>query len=135
MDYDFEQKLERLMIMLEKWDKVDEFAGIPVGTMYNAHAASDEMQYFDIVIACPVCGTHHLSYDICPLCGWEEDEIDEDGYSPWNHATFEEYKATFDRIMKRRQKNGSSFDAGYAAGYERGYEDGLKVHINITKLP
>lgn len=39
---------------------------------------------------CPVCGEHHFEfpddYDICPICGWENDGVQRDDKDYWGGA-------------------------------------------------
>ena len=56
---------------------------------------------------CPICGEHEFSevfsYEICPVCGWEDDGIF-DGVGSANNMTLEEYKEMF---MKKREADPS----------------------------
>ena len=55
---------------------------------------------------CPVCGEYEfkdvLSYDICPVCGWEDDgmEVDPRDKNGGPSKTFLEYKKMFDQQRK-----------------------------------
>ncbi len=51
---------------------------------------------------CPVCGkfvfNHRLSYDICDICGWEDDILDEDDpewFTGANPMELEDYRAAY----------------------------------------
>lgn len=59
---------------------------------------------------CPVCGEYEFpvfdSFDICPVCGWEDDWVQEDdpNYGGANWETLNGYRALY-KAKKHRASN------------------------------
>lgn len=53
---------------------------------------------------CPVCGKHRFTesgtFDICPQCGWENDEYYDAGGA--NEISLEEYKARYKSLINAK---------------------------------
>ncbi len=67
---------------------------------------------------CPVCGRYEFddinSYDVCDVCGWEDDKIQEDNPDEENCANIMSLNQ-----MKKAWKMGMDYDKASEA-YERG---------------
>lgn len=63
-------------------------------------------------VLCPVCELHNFAsendFDICPLCGWENDGVQMNDHDYWggaNELTVNESKVLYEISMRADQKN------------------------------
>jgi len=133
MDKEFERSLIKFINILS-YHFEDEFKDMPVGTKVIVDekgkiVPTEDANFLDMVVECPVCGTHHLIMDACGKCGWEINQsiTDPDAYDEWNFGSMNDYKKIYKKIENMRMLHGIDYSHGFAAGYEEGYEMGTQA--------